>query len=528
MPNSQEAKGLNGYSGKGPNSENTYEDFQHTDSINTQTINSNIEEEIIPIGEFEWKDYSVKIGFPAFYYDFEREESIPEIAVRFNPEDKSGYYLWVEPERKDVKVGERGEFLCKMIFEKRVKEKGEILWEGTCKKNYKGNSHFIDIEIILEGENIEVKVEGASFIEIKDREIENGKIALTGRPKIPSSAMEHHCHYGGVKIKRKALEKEEVKEDSFGYLGDNRVWEGRRNSCPSIESSFEIYEFVNSYFLSPTPDPIYQTATSLPPSEQGITPYLCRFLIVDPAPGFIADTRTLNPYIYAADNPLVYIDRDGEGVVIVAAAIGARLGGLINGTAEALYEYTANPNASFGDLAKAFGVGFAGGAVGTLVGLAVEAWVKNPMIAVPVGQGFQSAVTQGIEEGTVNVQKIIEEIISGLLAGKIVKTVGPRAPGRPIDVFKPRKFRNTKELFEFTQKPGARLHLRKVGFEIFLTSLPYKDELHRDWNRFLWHVRTWQAMKKPPRPKVTVEWEYYWDKMLSYGRANPVPPSQKR
>lgn len=173
----------------------------------------------------------------------------------------------------------------------------------------------------------------------------------------------------------------------------------------------------------------------------------------------------------------------------------------------------------------------AGVAASAIVGLVT----KNPLITVPIGQGVQSLVTQSINAGTVN-WEIFEgatedAIISGIPAGKIVKTLGPRAPGRPLKELKLRKFSNLKELRKFMQKPGTGLYMRKIGFESLLTSLPYKGELHwamRDWNRFLWHLRVWQAMKKPPRPTVTVEWEYNWDKMLSYGRANPVPPSQRR
>ena len=260
---------------------------------------------------------------------------------------------------------------------------------------------------------------------------------------------------------------------------------------------------------------------------------LSRFMSVDPAPGFIADTRTLNPYIYAANNPLVYIDRDGEVVVIAAVAIGAGIAGLINGTAEALTEYIANPDASFKDLAKSFGAGFAGGVAGGLVTAGLYAlptpMTKNPMVAGPPGQAVQSIVTNFVKTGEWDCSYLYEageEALLAIVPVKVIKTTKPRVPGRPIAELKIRKFKNWGEFLKWMGKPGTRLYMRQKGHENFISAFYFW--MIRDYDRALWYLRIWKAMNKPPRPTVTVEWEYNWDEMLSYGRANPIPPSKRR
>jgi RHS repeat-associated protein len=462
---------------------------------------------------------------------------------------------------------------------------------------------------------------------IRDSELQRGKVAIFSEQSLPLTVIDDFI----VKAlsKKGAFSKKENGKNNQLIARNLQIRESEPNSNPhSINSqqisklslssrlsrsspfssstekgpneendySFELNELTNSSTPEPSPDPIYQTTSSLPPneivyyyhhdhlgnirvvtdsngnvverhdfypfgeeisqtqskdqylftgkprdSESGLDYFgaryysssLSRFMSVDPAPGFIADTRTLNPYIYAANNPLVYIDRDGEVVVIAAVAIGAGIAGLINGTAEALTEYIANPDASFKDLAKSFGAGFAGGVAGGLVTAGLYAlptpMTKNPMVAGPPGQAVQSIVTNFVKTGEWDCSYLYEageEALLAIVPVKVIKTTKPRVPGRPIAELKIRKFKNWGEFLKWMGKPGTRLYMRQEGHENFISAFYFW--MIRDYDRALWYLRIWKAMNKPPRPTVTVEWEYNWDEMLSYGRANPIPPSKRR
>ena len=90
-------------------------------------------------------------------------------------------------------------------------------------------------------------------------------------------------------------------------------------------------------------------------------PALGRFLSSDPyvqAPDF---TQNFNRYSYCLNNPLVYVDQNGEWIHIL---VGAIIGGVVNLTIKAIQGKIHN----FGDGLAAFGIGAVAGAVGAATG----------------------------------------------------------------------------------------------------------------------------------------------------------------
>lgn len=151
-------------------------------------------------------------------------------------------------------------------------------------------------------------------------------------------------------------------------------------------------------------------------------PWLGRFLSPDPyvqAPDF---TQSFNRYSYCWNNPLRYVDENGEWVhLVIGAVIGGTINWLVNGA-----EFTWKGLAYFGvgALAGVAGgltgqavagivgtVGFAGGAMtgiaagftGGFVGGAGNAWSKGASFGQGLKQGFigggLGAITGGLIGG---------------------------------------------------------------------------------------------------------------------------------
>lgn len=107
-------------------------------------------------------------------------------------------------------------------------------------------------------------------------------------------------------------------------------------------------------------------------------PYLGRFMSPDPLLAMSGDPLEFNPYVYARNNPLSYVDQDGEFPwLIIAAAI---MGGAMN-----VVDNWGNIK-NFGDALVYFGVGAAAGAAGALIS--------------PFGAGFIGGFLNGMVSGT--------------------------------------------------------------------------------------------------------------------------------
>jgi RHS repeat-associated protein len=141
-----------------------------------------------------------------------------------------------------------------------------------------------------------------------------------------------------------------------------------------------------------------------------------RFLSHDPFPGLYNQPSTLNPYVYALNNPLLYTDPSGENPLLIAALIGGLIGGGIN---LGMQLYNLQPNnlyqvlhcVNWGSVAASFGAG----AVAGLVGFGVF----GATTAV-LGTGFWATVGAGA--------------LSGVLAGHYARLVGAVLSGQSSQV----------------------------------------------------------------------------------------------
>lgn len=90
-------------------------------------------------------------------------------------------------------------------------------------------------------------------------------------------------------------------------------------------------------------------------------PVIGRFLSPDPYVQMIDFSQNFNRYGYCLNNPMKYVDKNGEFIHII---IGAAIGGIINFTVKAVQGKIHN----FGDGFAAFGIGAAAGAFGAFTG----------------------------------------------------------------------------------------------------------------------------------------------------------------
>jgi RHS repeat-associated protein len=267
--------------------------------------------------------------------------------------------------------------------------------------------------MIVEGERIEVSVDGKKMIAVKDSEIGRGKVAIFSEQSLPLTVIDDFIVRAlgkkgvlGKNINRNKIQFIAENSNSssspsivYGLMSSISASSFSRLSRPSRLSrfssstekgpneendySFELNELTNSSTLEPlnssipdfSPDPIYQTTSSLPPneivyyyhhdhlgniravtdsngnvverhdlypfgeeisqsqskdqylftgkprdSESGLDYFgaryyssaLSRFLSPDMNSFNLANPQTLNRYTYCRNNPLRYIDPDGE------------------------------------------------------------------------------------------------------------------------------------------------------------------------------------------------------------------------
>ena len=86
-------------------------------------------------------------------------------------------------------------------------------------------------------------------------------------------------------------------------------------------------------------------------------PALGRFLAPDPFVQMPDLSQNFNRYSYAMNNPLRYVDEDGEFIHII-------IGAVIGGTANLIYKAVSGQLHSFKDGFAAFGIGAAAGGLG--------------------------------------------------------------------------------------------------------------------------------------------------------------------
>jgi RHS repeat-associated protein len=183
-------------------------------------------------------------------------------------------------------------------------------------------------------------------------------------------------------------------------------------------------------------------------------PTIGRFLTRDPLPGLPSVPASLNPYVYALNNPVLYTDPSGEFIVplLLAAAIG---GGF------AAYGYfQAQPCATFPSalsdpaFQRAVGIGMLTGAVGGLIGFGVGAigvgafggGLAGAIISGAVGGGLAGGVGEALRQVATyghihNPQLLGAAMLSGVAVGGALGGLGyglrnwwtPTAQGKIAD-----------------------------------------------------------------------------------------------
>ena len=131
-------------------------------------------------------------------------------------------------------------------------------------------------------------------------------------------------------------------------------------------------------------------------------PALHRFLQPD---NYVQDpfnTQNFNRYGYCLNNPLVYVDQDGEWVFLVAALIGAYIGGAqANGTYNPFKWNYSNADTWMGITGGAI-IGVASAGVGIAVGEAVAAELAAVGISGGIMGGAIAGVSGGIASGFIS------------------------------------------------------------------------------------------------------------------------------
>ena len=131
-------------------------------------------------------------------------------------------------------------------------------------------------------------------------------------------------------------------------------------------------------------------------------PALHRFLQPD---NFVQDpfnTQNFNRYGYCLNNPLVYVDQDGEWVFLVAALIGAYIGGAqANGTYNPFKWNYSNADTWMGITGGAI-IGVASAGVGIAVGGAVAAELAAVGISGGIMGGAIAGASGGIASGFIS------------------------------------------------------------------------------------------------------------------------------
>ena len=149
-------------------------------------------------------------------------------------------------------------------------------------------------------------------------------------------------------------------------------------------------------------------------------PALHRFLQPD---NFAFNTQNFNRYGYCLNNPLVYVDQDGEWVFLVAALIGAYIGGAqANGTYNPFKWNYSNADTWMGITGGAI-IGVASAGVGIAVGGAVAGGttIVSSMVGGAAGGAVSGAGFAVLPGGN---GKVLQGFGVGALSGAIGGAAG--------------------------------------------------------------------------------------------------------
>jgi RHS repeat-associated protein len=139
-----------------------------------------------------------------------------------------------------------------------------------------------------------------------------------------------------------------------------------------------------------------------------------RFLVEDP---LLFHSDSINLYQYAKNAPVNFRDPSGEFVPLVVLI--PIVGGLVGGIADAVQ---AGPCES---KLKAFGRGFASGALGTAAGLLAAVGTGNPWIIGAAAGEVSSIVDQALAGEPLDAGKVATSTLIGAVGGKILNKAFP-------------------------------------------------------------------------------------------------------
>ena len=154
-----------------------------------------------------------------------------------------------------------------------------------------------------------------------------------------------------------------------------------------------------------------------------------RFVSEDKIRGFIDAPYTLNHYGYCWNNPEDLVDVDGRFAILAAIAIGAGIGAIGSAAADAISQgikMAKGEQEEFkvGECLGSAAQGLIVGGTTAIPGLNVVAAGVATVVAGGVGAAANSAISQGIDKGTINVKRVGEDALVGAVVSGVFYTGG--------------------------------------------------------------------------------------------------------